>query len=129
MEWRLVNKNMDLSQEREPPMPVCFKNVDGKVLRRSKRATLSILRPRESLRQGSAEKAMVVYEEIRNSRKVCATCTGYEYKESKTVVRCAIGTTESFKIKVGLHQGSALIPFLFAMIMDRLTDKVRREPP
>ena len=77
MEWRLVNKNMDLSQEREPPMPVCFKNVDGKVLRRSKRATLSILRPRESLRQGSAEKAMVVYEEIRNSGKVCATCTGY----------------------------------------------------
>ena len=50
------------------------------------------------------------------------------YKESKTVVRCAIGTTESFKVKVGLHQVSALNPFLFAVIMDRLTDEVRREP-
>ena len=50
------------------------------------------------------------------------------YKRSKTVVRCAVGTTESFKIKVGLHQGSALSSFLFAVIMDRLTDEVRREP-
>ena len=49
------------------------------------------------------------------------------YEESKTVVRCAIGTTESFKVKVGLHQGSVLSLFLFAVIMDRLTDKVRRE--
>ena len=51
------------------------------------------------------------------------------YEESETVVRCAIGTTESFKIKVGLHQGSALSPFVFAVIMDRLTDEVRRKPP
>ena len=51
------------------------------------------------------------------------------YEGSETVVRCAVGTTESFKIKVGLHQGSALSPFLFAVIMDRLTDEVKREPP
>ena len=51
------------------------------------------------------------------------------YRKSKTVVRRAVGTTESFKVKVGLHQGSALSPFLFAVIMDRLTDEVRREPP
>ena len=49
------------------------------------------------------------------------------YEES--VVRCAVGTTESFKVKVGLHQESALSPFLFAVIMDRLTEEVRREPP
>ena len=49
------------------------------------------------------------------------------YEGSETVMRCAVGTTESFKIKVGLHQGSALSPFLFAVIMDRLTDEVRRE--
>ena len=51
------------------------------------------------------------------------------YEGSKTVVRCTAGTTESFKVKVGLHQGSVLSPFLFAVIMDRLTDEVRREPP
>ena len=28
-----------------------------------------------------------------------------------------------------MHQGSALSPFLFAVIMNRLTDEVRREPP
>ena len=50
------------------------------------------------------------------------------YEGSETVVRCAVGTTESFNVKVGLHQGSALSPFLFAVIMDRLTDEVRREP-
>ena len=51
------------------------------------------------------------------------------YEGSETVVKCAVKTTESFKVKVGMHQGSALSPFLFAMSMDRLTDEVRREPP
>ena len=51
------------------------------------------------------------------------------YEGSETVMKCAVGTTESFKVKVGLHQGSPLIPFLFAVIMDKLTEKARREPP
>ena len=51
------------------------------------------------------------------------------YEGSETVVRCAVGTTESFKVKVGLHQELALSLFLFAVIMNRLTDEVRREPP
>ena len=50
------------------------------------------------------------------------------YEGSKTMARCAVGTTESFKVKVGLHQGSALSPFLLAVIMDWLTNEVRREP-
>ena len=51
------------------------------------------------------------------------------YVDCKTVVRCAVGVTEEFKVEVGLHQGSALSPFLFAMVMDRLTDEVRQESP
>ena len=51
------------------------------------------------------------------------------YGGSETEVRCAVGTTENFKLKVGLHRESALSPFLFAVIMNRLTDEVRREPP
>ena len=51
------------------------------------------------------------------------------YGVRETVVRCAVETTESFKVKVGLHQGSALSRFLFSVIMDRLMDEVRREPP
>ena len=50
---------------------------DKKVQGRSKRATLCIRGPRESLRQGSAGRAVVLYEKIRNSGKICATCTGY----------------------------------------------------
>ena len=51
------------------------------------------------------------------------------YEESETMVRCAFGITESFKVKVGMHPGSALSLFLFAVITDRLTDEVRIEPP
>ena len=53
----------------------------------------------------------------------------YTHEESERVVRCALETTESFKIKIGLYQGSALNSFLFAVIMNRLTDEVTREPP
>ena len=50
------------------------------------------------------------------------------YNGSETAARWAVGTTESFKIKIELHQRSALSSFLFAVIMDRIMDKVRREP-
>ena len=51
------------------------------------------------------------------------------YEDSITTVRCAVRMTEGFKVEAGLHQGSALSPFLFAMVMDRLTDEVRQESP
>ena len=51
------------------------------------------------------------------------------YEDSVTTVRCAVGMTEGFKVEVGLHQGSALSPFLFAMVIDRLTGEVRQDSP
>ena len=51
------------------------------------------------------------------------------YDGSTTAVRCAVGVTEGFEVKVGLHQGSALSPCLFAMVMDRMTDDIREEAP
>ena len=112
----------------EPPIHVCLKNLDGKVQGRSNRATLCIRRSRESLR-------LVPREELWYCMRKSGILEMYVrlvqdmYEESETVVRFAVGTTESFKVEVGLHQGSALSLFLFAMIMDRLTDKVRRELP
>ena len=53
------------------------------------------------------------------------TCT----KERENSVRSAVGLTEDFKVRVGLHQGSALSPFLFATIMDMLMKNVRKEAP
>lgn len=46
-----------------------------------------------------------------------------------TVARCAVGETEEFKVEVGLHQGPALSPISFAMVTERLTDKVGQESP
>ena len=73
---------------------------------------------------------MVQYEKIRNGKKYVQLVQDI-YKGSETVVRCAIGTTGSFKVKVGLHQGSA-IPvslFLCTVMMNRITDNVSRESP
>lgn len=49
------------------------------------------------------------------------------YEDSETVVRCAVGVTDGFMVGVGLHEGSALSPFLLAIVRDRLTDEVRQE--
>ncbi|KAK3531132.1 hypothetical protein QTP70_012979 [Hemibagrus guttatus] len=53
----------------------------------------------------------------------------YMYERSRTVVRCAVGQTVEFKVEVRLHQGSALSPFLFAMVMDQLSEEVKQESP
>ncbi|KAK3513069.1 hypothetical protein QTP70_000954 [Hemibagrus guttatus] len=76
--------------------------------------------PREELwycmrKSGVAEKYVRVVQDM--------------YERSRTVVRCAVGQTEEFKVEVGLHKGSALRPFLFAIVMDQLSEKVRQESP
>ena len=45
--------------------------------------------PRESLRQGSAGRAVVLYEKIRNCEKVCATCTGYVREKLNSGEMCS----------------------------------------
>ncbi|KAK3566085.1 hypothetical protein QTP86_025540 [Hemibagrus guttatus] len=76
--------------------------------------------PREELwycmrKSGVAEKYVRVVQDM--------------YERSRTVVRCGVGQTEEFKVEVGLHQGSALIPFLFVIVMDQLSEEVRQESP
>ncbi|XP_071688299.1 uncharacterized protein [Rutidosis leptorrhynchoides] len=43
------------------------------------------------------------------------------YEGVKSCVRTPVGNTEVFLIEVGLHQGSALSPFLFTLILDGLS--------
>ncbi|XP_071689142.1 uncharacterized protein [Rutidosis leptorrhynchoides] len=43
------------------------------------------------------------------------------YEGAKSCVRTPVGNIEVFPIEVGLHQGSALSPFLFALILDELS--------
>ena len=51
------------------------------------------------------------------------------YDGATTTVRSAAGLTEEFKVGVGLHQGSALSPFLFAIIINKLTEDIRKDAP
>ena len=51
------------------------------------------------------------------------------YHQCETVVRCSAGTSEPFAVEVDLHQGSAFSPFLFAIMMDSLTENIRKEAP
>ena len=44
-------------------------------------------------------------------------------------MRCAAGTSESVAVEVGLHQGSAVTTFLFAIMMDSLAENSRKEAP
>ena len=47
------------------------------------------------------------------------------YKGCKTTVSVDGELSSSFSVKVGVHQGSALSPLLFIMVMDVLTEDVR----
>ena len=51
------------------------------------------------------------------------------YDGVTTCVKACDGTSSYFPITVGLHQGSALSPYLFALIMDELTKDIQEEVP
>ena len=51
------------------------------------------------------------------------------YKEACTVVRTDAGLSESFEVKVGLHQGSVLSPLLLAAVMNVVSSEERSGPP
>ena len=51
------------------------------------------------------------------------------HENCKTIVRCAVGTTTDFYVKVGLHQGSALSSILFAIVIDSLTEEIQKVVP
>ena len=51
------------------------------------------------------------------------------YEGAKTQVRTAGGDSEHFTVLTGLHQGSTLSPFLFALVMDVLTRRIQGEVP
>jgi len=44
-------------------------------------------------------------------------------------VRTCGGITSNFSITIRLHQGSALSPFLFTIVMDELTISIQDEIP
>ena len=51
------------------------------------------------------------------------------YDRASTYVRSTAGETDQFNVAVGLHQGSALSPYLFLLVMDALTSDIQEEAP
>jgi hypothetical protein len=51
------------------------------------------------------------------------------YEGAKTVVRTDDGDSESFAVKVGLHQGSVLSLLLFIVVMDVIVKEIREGLP
>lgn len=43
------------------------------------------------------------------------------YEEAKTCVRTPVGNAKYFPAEVGLHKGSSISPYLFALILDELS--------
>ena len=48
------------------------------------------------------------------------------YTKACTVVRTDAGLSESFQVKVGLHQGSVLSPLLYSAVMDVVFSEARK---
>ena len=51
------------------------------------------------------------------------------YANSVTTVRTMDSEFSAFPIAIGLHQGLALSPFLFAVLMDELTSQIQDDIP
>ena len=48
------------------------------------------------------------------------------YEEAETKVRVGSGLSEEFSVKVGEHQESVLLPLLFAIVIDEVTNNTRK---
>jgi hypothetical protein len=51
------------------------------------------------------------------------------YDNVATSVRTNDGDTDNFPIKIGLHQGPALSPYLFDLVMDEVTRDIQGDIP
>ncbi|GKF45884.1 retrovirus-related pol polyprotein LINE-1, partial [Tanacetum coccineum] len=51
------------------------------------------------------------------------------YEGAKTRVRTTVGNTMFFSMEVGLHQGSAISPYLFTLILDELSRGIQESIP
>jgi Reverse transcriptase (RNA-dependent DNA polymerase) len=51
------------------------------------------------------------------------------YTNAVTCVRSCDGEFDTFPIKIRLHQGSALSPYIFTLVMDEITNDIQEDIP
>jgi Reverse transcriptase (RNA-dependent DNA polymerase) len=51
------------------------------------------------------------------------------YTNVVTCVRACDGESDTFPVKIGLHQGSALSPYIFTLVMDEITKDIQEDIP
>ena len=51
------------------------------------------------------------------------------YRDARTSVKTESGASDSFEVKIGVHQGSAPSPYLFILVLDELLKGVTKEAP
>ena len=82
-------------------------------------------RPREGLRPSPEGGNLENHEGEAGTRKICQAGPRHVHWMPNEVA----GENSKFNVEVGLHQGSALSPYLFLILMDVLTERVRKEAP
>ena len=117
-----MKANLDLCQDEEPRMR------NRKTPGRPEGHKSHLHRFRESLRSVPREKIWRCMRE-RNVPEKYVKLIQDMYRGCQTRVRSAAGESGSFNVDVGLDQGSALIPYLFLILMDVLTEGVSEEVP
>ena len=122
-----MKANLDLCQEEAPRMRYSDnRKTPGRPEGLKNKSHLH--RYRESLRS-STEGGDLEMHEGRNVPEKYVKLIQDMYRGCQTKVRSAAGESGSFNVDVGLHQGSALSPYLFLILMDVLTEGVRKEVP
>ncbi|XP_047000606.1 uncharacterized protein LOC124616342 [Schistocerca americana] len=71
---------------------------------------------------------MEKHESAVRAREVCEASEG-NVQRSNDTVRSSVGMTKEFPVNVVLHQGYALSPYLFDLIMAVLVNDVKKEAP
>ena len=73
----------------------------------------------------------LIHWSLRNQEvpEECISMVKAMYEDATTLFKCKDGLSESFEMKVGVHQGSKLSPVLFVMVLDALSEETRRGLP
>ena len=51
------------------------------------------------------------------------------YRDCRTGVKTTCGESNSFRVGIGVHQGSALSPYLFILVLDEILKRRVKEVP